>query len=109
MTADDVSNAPSARRPPPPASLSVVIPTWNEAPLIGDAVENAREIGDEVIVVDADSPDGTADVARAAGAEVVLAPKGRGMQLRAGADRARGPRAPMEHAERVQIGVSVVR
>ena len=45
--------------------LSVVIPTWNRAGLVGDAVESAlgQEGGDlEVIVVDDGSTDGTAEV-----------------------------------------------
>jgi rSAM/selenodomain-associated transferase 2 len=65
--------------------LSVVIPAWNEAPLIADAIRNANLIGDEVIVVDADSPDGTGNLAARERATVIQAPKGRGPQLRAGA------------------------
>src|SRR5580692_10275291 len=45
--------------------LSVVIPTWNRAGLVGDAVESAlgQEGGDlEVIVVDDGSTDGTSEV-----------------------------------------------
>jgi glycosyltransferase involved in cell wall biosynthesis len=45
--------------------LSVVIPTWNRAGLVGDAVESAlgQEGGElEVIVVDDGSTDGTADI-----------------------------------------------
>ena len=45
--------------------LSVVIPTWNRAGLVGDAVESAlsQEGGDlEVIVVDDGSTDGTAEI-----------------------------------------------
>ena len=45
--------------------LSVVIPTWNRAGLVGDAVESAlgQEGGDlEVIVIDDGSTDGTAEV-----------------------------------------------
>jgi glycosyltransferase involved in cell wall biosynthesis len=56
--------------------LSVVIPVWNEAPLIEDAIVNARRLGDEVIVVDGGSPDGTADIARRSGVKVIQAAKG---------------------------------
>src|SRR5262245_57350347 len=45
--------------------LSVVIPTWNRARLVGEAVESAlgQEGGDlEVIVVDDGSTDGTAEL-----------------------------------------------
>ena len=45
----------------------------------------ARAIADEVLVVDAGSEDGTAAVARAAGARVIQARRGRGSQLAAGA------------------------
>ena len=90
MSAKRSDYSASGSAPSPSGSLGVVIPTWNEAPLIGDAVESARGIGDGVIVVGAGSPDGTADVARAAGAEIVLVPKGPGIYLRAGADQANG-------------------
>ena len=80
-------------------SLSVIIPVWNEAPLIADAIRNARRIGDEVIVVDAGSPDGTAEIARGEGVAGVGAPKGRGRQLRAGAAAARGGVLLLLHAD----------
>lgn len=80
-------------------SLSVIIPVWNEAPLIADAVANAWRIADEVIVVDGGSPYETADIARDAGAKVVRAPKGRGSQLRAGADAAGGDIFLFLHAD----------
>jgi glycosyltransferase involved in cell wall biosynthesis len=34
------------------ATISIIVPTWNEAPLIGDAVTHALAVGDEVLVVD---------------------------------------------------------
>ena len=79
--------------------LSVVIPSWNEVASIGAAVESARSFADEVIVADAGSPDGTAERAAAAGAIVVIAPKGRGHQLRAGAARASGDVFLFLHAD----------
>lgn len=59
-----------------PGSVSVVIPTRNTAGTIAATVAELlllAEIGivDQVLVVDADSPDGTAVTARGAGAEVV--------------------------------------
>lgn len=51
----------------PPFRLSVVIPTWCEATTIAQAVVAARAFADEGVVVDCDSPDGTADLARRAG------------------------------------------
>jgi glucosyl-3-phosphoglycerate synthase len=50
-----------------------VLPTRNEASTIGPIVEAVRSLDglvDQVLVVDAGSPDGTAERARAAGAEV---------------------------------------
>ena len=69
-----------------PAALriSVIIPTWREADRIADCVRRAAGIGDEVVVVDAASPDDTARLAREAGARViVIEEKGRGPQLHA--------------------------
>lgn len=55
---------------PAKAPLTVVIPTLNEASLIGDCVRGLSWAG-EVIVVDAGSKDGTAATAAAAGARVL--------------------------------------
>ena len=55
---------------PARAPLTVVIPTLNEASQIGDCVRGLSWAG-EVIVVDADSKDGTAAAAAAAGARVL--------------------------------------
>lgn len=81
------------------SSLSIVIPTWNEAALIGDAVTCARRIADEVIVVDGHSDDGTLVLAEAAGARVIVSNKGRGGQLHAGALAARGDILLFLHAD----------
>lgn len=80
-------------------SISVVIPTWCEAERVAAAVAAARRLGDEVIVADAGSPDGTAALATEAGARVVTAPKGRGAQLRAGAALASGEILVFMHAD----------
>lgn len=58
-----------------PGPVSVVIPTRNCAGTIAATVEEitplvATGLVGQILVVDADSPDGTADAARAAGAEV---------------------------------------
>lgn len=72
--------------------ISVIIPVLNEA-------ENLRRLlpvlqgalcAYECIVVDGGSADGSAEVARALGAQVVLSERGRGQQLRAGAEAASG-------------------
>jgi glycosyltransferase involved in cell wall biosynthesis len=56
-------------------SISVVIPAWNAASTIGEALESVakqRPLPDEVILVDDGSTDGTADVARRALAGVCV-------------------------------------
>lgn len=56
--------------------VSVVIPTHNEAQAIGHVLADLPfELVTEVIVVDSNSTDGTADVARKAGAQVVEEPR----------------------------------
>src|SRR6201995_648026 len=67
-------------------SVSVVIPALNEAESIGSVVRSMpwNEIA-ECIVVDNGSTDGTAEIARAAGARVVISPRGYGAACAAGA------------------------
>jgi glycosyltransferase involved in cell wall biosynthesis len=72
-------------------SLSVVIPTWNEAEGIAYTLRSMPQEVDEVVVVDALSRDGTADIARACGARVVPeARRGYGRALRTGFNSAKG-------------------
>lgn len=79
--------------------ISVIIPAWQEAGIIAESVRAAAAIADEVIVADAGSPDGTAELAARAGARVVQAPRGRGLQLNAGADASRGDVLLFLHAD----------
>jgi glycosyltransferase involved in cell wall biosynthesis len=67
--------------------VAVVIPTLNEAEAIGHVVaELPRAIATEIIVADSGSRDGTAEVARAAGARVVsVVERGYGRACAAGA------------------------
>ena len=53
------------------ASISVVIPAFNEANRIGPVIEKARDLASEVLVVDDHSADGTPEVAERLGARVV--------------------------------------
>jgi dolichol-phosphate mannosyltransferase len=56
-----------------PRRVAVIVPAYNEAGKIGDVVRKVpRRLAAHVIVVDDCSQDGTADEARAAGAEQVL-------------------------------------
>ncbi len=84
----------------PPLRVSVVIPTLNESTTIVDSL--ARMVGqgaDEVVVVDAASPDGTAALARSVGARVVDAPRGRGIQQNRGAAATSGDVLLFLHAD----------
>ncbi len=71
-------------------SVAVIIPALNEAGNIGKLVEEVRAIAPlEVIVVDNNSTDSTAEEARAAGAKVVTAPqRGYGYACAAGVSAA---------------------
>jgi rSAM/selenodomain-associated transferase 2 len=79
--------------------LSAVIPTWCEAARIATTVRDCLQLADEVIVADASSPDGTAELARSAGAMIVQAPKGRGPQLDCGSRAATGDVLLFVHAD----------
>ena len=57
--------------------LAVVIPALDEADRIRAAIESARAPGVEVLVVDGGSRDATREVARAAGARVLVSEPGR--------------------------------
>jgi rSAM/selenodomain-associated transferase 2 len=80
-------------------SVSVVIPTLNEAACIGDAIRAVRRQGPhEIVVADGGSNDGTRD--RAGEADVVVAaPRGRAAQMNAGAARATGEHLLFLHAD----------
>jgi len=85
-------------------SLSVIIPTRNEAANIVRLVRELRQYAAghavEILVVDAHSPDGTAEAARQAGATVLQAPRpGRAAQMNHGARHATGDVLYFVHAD----------
>jgi putative flippase GtrA len=92
----DTQGEPSPRPPSPGARrLSVVVPAYREADRIGDTVAEIRAaLADlhaagelEIVVVDDGSPDDTAERARAAGADQVIActpNRGKGAAVRTG-------------------------
>ena len=80
-------------------TLSVVIPTLNAAASLPAALAALRGVPDEVVVADGGSGDGTAALAERLGARVVIAPRGRGAQLAAGAAAARGDWLLLLHAD----------
>lgn len=86
----------------PAPSVSIIIPTLNEERSLGDtldAIGAMEESALEVIVADGGSEDRTTDIASEAGARVLHAPLGRGAQLAAGADAARGEILWFLHAD----------
>jgi glycosyltransferase involved in cell wall biosynthesis len=75
--------------PPLAGAVAVIIPTYNEAAAIGDVVAAIpRDIVSRIIVADGGSSDGTADIARRAGAEVLDAGSGYGWACLMGAQAA---------------------
>jgi rSAM/selenodomain-associated transferase 2 len=80
---------------------SVIIPTYNEAERIAALISQIRSLNvrAQIIISDANSPDGTARLATEAGAEVAQSSLGRGIQCRAGAEVANGDIFIFLHAD----------
>jgi rSAM/selenodomain-associated transferase 2 len=86
-----------------PVSISVLIPVFNEAAHIERCL-SAIPVGAavcEVIVADGGSNDETAGIARAKGARVIHGEKGRGIQIAAAAQDAKGDVLLIMHADSV--------
>ena len=82
--------------------LSVVVPALNEASGIRPALEALAPLragGHEVIVVDGGSSDGTPELARGLCDRVLSAPRGRALQMNAGAAAATGDALVYLHAD----------
>jgi len=85
----------------PLQTISVVIPTLNEAESLPDTVHRALVNPEvcEIIVVDGGSQDHTKDVAKELGCRVLESPPGRGGQMRLGAAQSRGDVVLLLHAD----------
>jgi rSAM/selenodomain-associated transferase 2 len=88
--------------PPGKPVLSIVVPTLDEAAVIVSqlqALQALRARGHEVIVVDGGSRDGTAGLAQSLADRVLEAPRGRAVQMNAGARAASGDVLLFLHAD----------
>jgi len=80
-------------------TISVVIPTLNEASCIVRTVETVVAPGIEVLVVDGDSRDETCRLVRNAGVRVLESERGRARQLRMGGENSKGDVVLFLHAD----------
>ena len=84
--------------------LSIIIPTLDAKARLPATLASLvpgvlAGLVKELIIVDGGSRDGTAEIAEAAGAHLMTAPRGRGAQLRAGGKEARGEWLLFLHAD----------
>jgi len=89
----------------PDADLSIVIPTLDAGATLERTIQSLKassaSLRYQIVVADGSSGDSTVVVARGEGAEVVVAPRGRGRQLAAGAAAAAAPWFLFLHADTV--------
>jgi glycosyltransferase involved in cell wall biosynthesis len=69
----------------------IVVPAFNEAPVIGEVIADVRSVFDNVVCVDDGSSDGTGEIALRAGAHLVRHPVnlGQGAAIQTGVEYAR--------------------
>lgn len=84
-------------------TISIIIPTYNEAENIGGLItylqQHANDTVAEIIVSDGGSTDATVCIAGEAGANVIVSPKGRAVQMNRGASEAQGNTLYFIHAD----------
>jgi len=84
--------------------LSIIIPALDEEASIGECLarlQAARAAGTEIIVVDGGSTDATREVASTLATRVIESPRGRAVQMNAGARASRGDVLLFLHADTV--------
>ena len=84
------------------ARLSIIMPVLNEGEDIAatlDALSGMRALGVEVVVVDGGSRDATVSRARLRADRIILSPRGRALQMNAGAQKASGDVLLFLHAD----------
>jgi len=84
------------------SKLSIIVPVLNEGDGIAvalDALADLRALGTELIVVDGGSRDATIQQATLRADQVVRAPRGRALQMNAGAEKASGDVLLFLHAD----------
>jgi len=97
--------------------LSIIVPVLNEARLIRDFLRHLQTLGSglEIVVVDGGSSDETVSIAQPLADRVIVAPRGRAVQMNAGAEIARGEvlwflhadlKAPPNAVEEIQATLS---
>jgi rSAM/selenodomain-associated transferase 2 len=84
-----------------PKTISVVIPTLNEAGSLKEVVERVRRVAEvcEIIVSDGGSQDETRQIASELGCKVIRGVAGRGGQMRRGAAETKGDVILLLHAD----------
>lgn len=89
------------RQQPLPRTISVVIPTLNEAVALKEVIERARRVPEicEIIISDGGSRDGTRELAGRLGCRVIRGSADRGGQMRRGAAEAKGDVILLLHAD----------
>lgn len=85
-------------------TISIIIPTYNEADNIGNLIDylknSQKQYLLEILVVDGGSKDDTVKIAKSRGATVIISPKkGRAVQMNAGAEIANGEILYFLHAD----------